>query len=646
MSRQNKLDIFRKYYLNEIHNFIILCIMLCFNIICIMKLIAPIQTALTELGIVTGVGGITAASLFTYLKKQIKKEFYVQADEKDKEKPFSITRNSYLEQLKKVKGCLFVLGDSGVGKSYLLEQLEKEIPKCVLIKNNYFESWPQINNAEYIILDQFEKILDISDPMRKINLIETLNNGDRTIILSLRKEYFAEIFKMLNYHGDYLWIEYNYEEKAQIIAQLYNLIGEENILDKFDDTSFSIKQKIDTLYSDITSNKISFGLTLLRQIIVDVIENKILFIQLSYLGRILQQDDNGIRLAENDWLEYKDYDILITHFIEKQIDNFMFSDSAYLILFLLCQDTKGIYANMKHDFKNISMQSDEIINITLQYLEEIQLIFPIKSDDNQRNSGISQYEISHDYILDILLTLCNSKLDIGIRNNIIFYNREYQNKRNEYSIQKRSPKIEYINKQREKYVSNKDRCLYALLWFMLLIIIGINCYNIWLNPPLDTKSIYLMLLYTNITSTVSTYYIFNYYHYFMKIFGYKYWIGVIFAMFSVIISYLYADYWAIGYGCEIFIIGVIMLDVAHKTRISEKSFFRDRFRNFCVIGLIVFVLSLYFRSYTHGDMALAWPCYFLYAGYMLLGIMGHINRPYILSMLGKVLYKDWREELK
>ena len=67
MSRQNKLDIFRKYYLNEIHNFIILRIMLCFSIICIMKLIAPIQTALTELGIVTGVGGITAASLFTYL---------------------------------------------------------------------------------------------------------------------------------------------------------------------------------------------------------------------------------------------------------------------------------------------------------------------------------------------------------------------------------------------------------------------------------------------------------------------------------------------------------------------------------------------------------------------------------------------------
>lgn len=650
MNRRSTLDIFRKYYLNEIPNPIVLYIMFCFSTICIMKLITPIQTALTELGIIATVGGITTVVIYEYFKAQIKKQFHDKANEKDKEEPFSISRNVYMEKLKNAKGLLFLLGESGAGKSYILEQLEENLSKttqCISIRNNYFESWQQMNDKEYIIFDQFEKILDISEPLKKINIIKSLINSDRTIVLSLRKEYFGEIYKMFEYHGDYLWIEYNIEDKAQIIAQLYNLIGEENIFDKLDYTLENAEQKISVLYSDIKNNKITFKLTLLKQVILDVIENKILFIQLSYLGRILQQDNNDvIKKAENDWLEYRDYDILIMHFIEEQIDSFIYSDSAYLILFLLCQDTKGIYANMNKDFKNVSLQSDEIINIVLKYLKEIQLILPIKSDDNLRSSSISQYEISHEYILDILLTLCNNKLDTGIRNNITFYNREYQIKRNEYSIQEAHPKMDLIEKQCEKYIDNKNEFLHLLLWIMLLFIIGINSYYLWFYQPLDYKSTYLRLFYTNITTTVSTYYIFNYYHHFMKIFDYRYWIGVIMAMVSVIISYLCADYWAIGYGCEIFIVGIIMSNVAKKTRYSEKTFFMDRYRNFCAIGGIVIVLSLYYHLYTNGNMILAWPCYFLYAAYMLLGIIGHINKPYILSMLGKVLYKDWRKDIK
>lgn len=386
---------------------------------------------------------------------------------------------------------------------------------------------------------------------------------------------------------------------------------------------------------------------MIKQVVLDVIEKKILFIQLSYLGRILQQDNQDVIMqAENDWLKYKDYNILIMHFIEEQIDSFTYSDSAYLILFLLCQDKKGIYANMNNDFKNITMQTDKIVDTVLEYLEGIQLISLIKSDDNIRGNYTSQYEISHDYILDILLTLCNNKLDIGVRNNITFYNREYQVKRNEYSIQKMPTKMELINSQREKYINDKNKGLHLLLIIMLGFIISINGYNLWCCQYIDYKSIYLRLLFTNITSTVSTYYIFNYYHHFMKIFRYKYWIGVILAMVSVIISYLSADYWAIGYGFEIFIVGIIMWHIAKKTRYSEKSFFQDRCRNFCVIGMIVIILSFGYHLYTNGNMLLAGSFYLLYASYMLLGIIGHINKPYILSMLGKVLYKDEEENYK
>lgn len=621
--------------------------MFCFIIICLIRLIKPIQTALVELGTIATVTGITIATIYTYII-QIKKQFHDEANEKDKETPFSVSRDFYLERLKNVKGLIFLLGESGSGKSCLLDQLEKQLSQtsqCISIRNNYFESWQEIDKGEYIIFDQFEKILDVSDPLKKIDSIKDLNNGVRTIILSLRKEYFGEIYKMFDYYEDFLWIEYKADEKVQIIAQLYNLIGEENIFDKLGYTD-DATQKLNMLHLDIRSNKITFRATLLKQIIIDIIENKILFIQLSYLGKILQQDDiDVIKQAENDWLKYRDYDILIMHYIEEQIDSFIYSDSAYLILFLLCQDTKGIYANMNNDFKNVSMQSDKTINKVLEYLEEIQLILPIKSDGNRRSKSISQYEISHDYILDTLLTLCNNKLDIGIRNNITFYNRKYQIKRNEYSIQRTSAKMDLLNKQREKYINSKDRGLYLSLLIMLLFIIGENSYILWCCQ-LHNQSTYLRLFYTNITTTVSTYYIFNYYHYFMKIFGYKYWIGIILAMVSVIISYLCADYWAIGYGCEIFVVGIIMSNVAKKTQYSEKSFFKDRCRNFCAIGAIVVILSCFYPLYINGNMKWAGPFYFLYAIYMLLGIISHINKPYILSILGKVLYNDWEENYK
>lgn len=253
MNRRNTLDVLRKYYINEIPNSIILGIMLCLSLICLMRLITPIQNALTDLSIIVTICGFSVAS-FIANKVQLKKFYHDKANKKDKKEPFSISRNFYLEKLKNDKGFLFLLGESGSGKSRILDKLEEQISPnihCVTIRNNYFESWQEINNGAYIIFDQFEKILDISNPWEKINSIKSLNNCDRTIILSLRKEYFGEIYKMFEFHGNILWIEYNTDEQVQIITQLYNLIGEEDIFVKSGYTNYNAEQKLDALYSDI-----------------------------------------------------------------------------------------------------------------------------------------------------------------------------------------------------------------------------------------------------------------------------------------------------------------------------------------------------------------------------------------------------------
>lgn len=656
MRKKNTLDVLRKYYLTERHNLIILVIMCFFNLFYVIILVPPIEKALTYINSFFTLSGLSVIGIISYLftenriKKQITEYYCSDMGKNIKEEPFKVSRDYYLEKLKKGKGCFFILGESGIGKSRLLCQLKEQLGEfstCDFVKNNYFNCIAQINNADYIIFDQFEKILDLSEPNKIIEHIKSLNDGNRTIIFSVRKEYFAEIYKMFDYQGNLLWIDFNAQEKFKIISQLLNLIGDENPLDTLNYKSLSDKKIEDKLYSSLIDNDKQIKLDLLKQIVIDVIENKILFIQLTYLGRILQQDNkNEIQQAENDWRECKDYKILIMHYIEKEIDQFIHSDVAYIILFLLCQDTKGIYANEIDDFANITIQSDDVVKSTVEYLEGIQLILPIKSDNNQRGMYISQYEIVHSYIQDILLSLCNNKLDIGLRNNIMFYSREYQIKRNESSIQEDNLRKEEISGKREEYIKN-EKFLFGSLSVMLIIITILNIYyGISCVNSSDYVNKCVMMFFTNITVTVSTYYIFNYYHYFMRVFGNKYRIGVVVAMISVVLSYVIPNYWAIGYGSAILVTGIIMHAVTSNTRISEKSFFDDRCRNFIIIGAIVIVLSCFYELYTHGEMWLGWPCYILYSGYMLLGIMGHINRPYILALLGKVLYKDRKENIK
>lgn len=426
-------------------------------------------------------------------------------------------------------------------------------------------------------------------------------------------------------------------KKVQIISQLYELIGEKSILRKLN-AAITDDEKIKQLHENIQKGTIQIESAFLKKIIIDVIENNILFIQLAQLGRILQQENGKLARVEEDWNKCQDYDILIMKYIEKRLDNFKYSKVAYLILFLLCQDTKGIYANTTDDFKNITMESQEVINATIEYIKKLQLVVAVKSHDNIRASDVAQYEISHDYIREVVFNVCNSKLDASVQNNIIFYNREYQVERSEYSSINQPKKIKEVSNRLNKYMEDKGGWLYAMLVLMFVVVAGTNIYYLNIYSQSDYYSNCVRIFLTNITTTASMYYIFNYYYYFMRIFGHKYWIGVIMAMLAVVISYLCEDYWAIGYGIEIFLVGIIMFRISKRVRTEEENFFKDRCRNFCVIGIIVILLGGFYSLYSQNDMGLAWPFYMLYVVYMFLGSISHINKKYIFSLLGKVLY--------
>lgn len=187
MKQQDTLRVIRKYYLNKLHNHLIIGIMVCFNFIYLIKLIPSLDVIITNLGQFSTITGITILTVLSYLhtRKQIKNNFYHV--KKEKKEPFLIQRNSYLEKLRNVNGCLFLLGESGIGKSCLLEQLINGLGNSTsidFIKNNYFNCSQQITGSNYIIFDQFERILDISDPFKIIKLIKKYDDGNRTMGLS------------------------------------------------------------------------------------------------------------------------------------------------------------------------------------------------------------------------------------------------------------------------------------------------------------------------------------------------------------------------------------------------------------------------------------------------------------------------------
>lgn len=404
------------------------------------------------------------------------------------------------------------------------------------------------------------------------------------------------------------WLNYDNAEIKEIKEYLQNVVGHSNAEnEKFE---------------------------LYNAIIKDLSQNRITFIQLSYVCKSILGNERAINSVNKQWIKVKDYNVLVSSFLEMQIDDFVYKDLAYNILYLMCQDKKGLYINRIADFQNVSMQSSENIKNTIQFLNNQKLIKKVKTSENIRPMETEEYEISHDYLLDLLENLCINKIDANIRNNIEFYNKNYQTKRDEYKAEKEFCK-EKINDKYYNFFQPKSKIYVNVLLYVMII--GVSLLNSYILMENMESSSCLILAGVNIMVGESIYYIYNYYYQFMRIFGLSYIISILFGMVCCWSAYIFTDYWALCLGAEILLMGTLMLFVNRKVRKSERKFFLTRFQTFTAIGIITIVLGVCFPLYVNGKIMLALPLFILYGGYMILGIIGHINKTYILALMGKTL---------
>jgi len=626
----------KNHYINEKAN-TNFAILILFNIIiCFLSYYAKLENYIGKAGGILTVAGFFGIGM--YIGQKGTRSSDTQKGKTVLDEP-SINRACWFSQITDKKGIVLLTGVSGIGKTCLLDQLKAHFDKKGISyyfeDGNYFRKLDlrQMQDKDYVILDQFERALAFDNIRENISALKNL--ADKNMIISVRKEYLGDVYRLLGFDTTVhlVWLDYSEDD----IKEIESFLGE--IARK---TEEGVK-----------------GHKLYGRILKDIQQGNLSMIQLSFLIREIQYKEEEyvmeqldryyhIEIIEQDDKQAErkvyDYDNVIMDFFREQLDSYENSETAYLILFLLCLDHKGQYMNTIKDFQNICIRPADSISSVMEFLFEQKWVKKVKENENVRTDWTEPCEIAHDYLQALFDRLCREHIPAGIRSNIEYYNENCQIQRE--SQEKTDSWRFYTNKVCQRFLEPKSK-IYTTAWlvFAACFLTGITGYQlIGLEMAGDGRCFILAAL--NYMVGVSVYYMYNYYYYFLTIFYWRYFLGLLLAVPVIIFPFLYTDYWAVSLGIEIIVVGSIMGLISFRVRQAEKEFFKARCFIFCAIGFLVVFLGRLFKNFTQGHLVLALPLFALYSIYITMTVIVHINRPYILEIVGRVLYGGRRMNIK
>ena len=568
----------REFYLDEYNNILFITFIMCNILLFILSYFVKLNLIVSIVANILTISG--SLGIFFYNNKKNEKTENI----KEELKEIYVERKNWFNEIINKKGIVFLTGESGIGKTYLLNQLMENFDEKHISydfeENNYFFDLKldKMYDKEYIILDQFERALSFDNILRNIEIIKSL--VEKKIIISIRKEYVGDVYKLFEFDDTihFVWLDYRKEELVTIEDYLQDLARE---------TKNNLKEH--SLYSKILS---------------DAEVNKISLIQLSYLGREIQcmeEDYVEDRLKEYTY-DYDNVIKVIKDYLKVQLDSYEFSEIAYVILYLLCQDHKGQYINEFKDFQNIAIESETKVTKTVKFLREQGWIKKVKDNENKRSELTEHYEISHDYFMKLFEKLCMEQIEPNIRNNVKYYNVNCQDYRGSKVGERGTWKI-YINKVCQSFLKTKNKNYLNIGLYLMMSFIMFANLHILTQSSYENQT-YWMLVAINLMVGESIYYVYNYYYHFLSIYKWHYFIGVFIGTISCIMSFVFMNYWAISLGIEVCVVGIIMGCICRNIRTEEKSFFKARCYVFFGIGFIIIILGIVFPVYTQGKIIL------------------------------------------
>ena len=179
----------------------------------------------------------------------------------------------------------------------------------------------------------------------------------------------------------------------------------------------------------------------------------------------------------------------------------------------------------------------------------------------------------------------------------------------------------------------------------------------FINSFTSRREAFSVLAFINVMVGISIYYVYNYYKHFLRAFRYKPMrtvikdktgkelvveqrgfknvvaIVLLIGCIGCIAAFVFQDYWAIGLGVEILLNGCLCFAMMKRTRNSERKTFSSLGLNMCSSGIVVIGLGVAYRFCVYLSIPIAFSFFLLYATFMGLCIIKHINRKNILPML-------------
>ena len=206
----------RQFYLDKNNNIVFIAFILCNILLFILSYFVKLNSTISILANI-----LTIASSFGFSICLNRKSNNIPKV-KENLKEIYIERKNWFDEIIDKDGIVFLTGESGIGKTYLLNQLMvyfdiNHISYDYEENNYFFDLRPdKMYNKEYIILDQFERALSFDNILQNIKILKSLTG--KNIIISIRKEYVGDVYKLFGFDDTihFVWLDYSKEELVAI----------------------------------------------------------------------------------------------------------------------------------------------------------------------------------------------------------------------------------------------------------------------------------------------------------------------------------------------------------------------------------------------------------------------------------------------
>ena len=562
-----------------------------------------------------------------------------------------VPRDERIAELDNSSNITILTGESGSGKSFLIEMLVKHLEdtKGVIrgkdIKifcDGYYldiDSRNELNRSQkpdYIVLDQFETAIKLSNIDRQILAIQSLVKKKKHVLIVIRKEYAAELQHLLQIPSHTIYLT-NDDIKSEWIKSYLQIVNHAAV------------QAMDSV-GVIHSIQQDFSL------------GRITFIHLRIIAQIMA--DGDINLLKNYFSDGKArYKELFEAFFIDTIETSANPSAAWEMLYLLSLGHRNETRITTLDLLNVTFLNGEQADTLMSYI--IDAGWALKKD---ATDGVDrknkEYTLSHDYYHDLIYDCFTPYIHPQISRNIEEY---YIGKRTAIQADRDLEHAIEVNKNRTSF-EDAAQCkrlkftLYSFLFLAFCISIlritrAIPSQLLTImdgSPPLQKASYLSELALLQLNICLSVIYVYNLYYRFLLYFKSAFSYGLILGYILCLCCYIFPGLWGVFLGMEVMIIGFIMSRIPshlsvelkksnqehnyNKKRNNEAYDFSAKGIQYVLMGAVVLFMGILYRVIIRGNLLFMICFLCLYCFYIFLTVRAHITPTHFKILIGNVIY--------